>query len=196
MESFEAILNHIRQRVALSQREASLLTTKLRIKTYPKGQLIGQAGDVVQYQSFVVSGSVKTYYQDKKGHEHVVQLGMEDWWVGDISSFLSQTPAEFNSQCLEKTSVIQISYEDTQQLYDAIPIMDRYFRLIIQKAYGHLSKRIIRNQSMPAKERYLHFLATYPKMVDRFPLYLIASYLGITKEFLSNIRRNLMTESE
>ena len=188
---FERVLQHIRQKVNLSEEDETLILSKLKNRRYLKGQYIVQGGDVFRYQTFILSGKVRTFYLDDNGNEHIVAFGFEDWWIGDICSFTTQTPAEFNTQCLENTSVAQISFEDMEQLYADIPKLERYFRIIIQKAYGNVSKRIVRNHSMTAKERYVLFIETYPDIVNRVPQYMIASYLGITKEFLSTIRKQI-----
>ena len=189
--AFNTFLAHINQKVTLTEDEKTLLVSKLKLRTYLKNQYIVQEGDVCRYQTHILSGKVRTFYLDDDGNEHIIAFGIENWWVGDICSFTTQTPAEFNSQCLEKTTVVQISYTDMEQLYLDIPKLDRYFRLIIQTAYGNMSKRIIRNHAMTAKERYLQFLDAYPDIAQRVPQYMIASYLGITKEFLSTIRKQI-----
>lgn len=189
--AFNTFLAHINQKVTLREDEKTLLVSKLKLRTYLKNQYIVQEGDVCRYQTHILSGKVRTFYLDDDGNEHIIAFGIENWWVGDICSFTTQTPAEFNSQCLEKTTVVQISYTDMEQLYLDIPKLDRYFRLIIQTAYGNMSKRIIRNHAMTAKERYLQFLDAYPDIAQRVPQYMIASYLGITKEFLSTIRKQI-----
>lgn len=190
------LLKHIKAKVTLSQNEEAILISKLKERTFSKGQYIIQHNEVCKYQNFIESGKVRTYYLDDNGNEHVIAFGIENWWVGDICSFATQGLAEFNTQCLENTNVIQISYEDMQQLYLDIPNLERYFRLIIQSAYGSMSKRIIRNHSMSAKERYLLFLKSYPEISQRVPQYMIASYLGITKEFLSTIRKQISVETK
>ncbi len=188
---FEGILQHIKQQIDLTAAEQDFLVSKLKLRTYLKGQFIAQEGDIYRYQTFVLSGKVRTFYLDNHGTEHVVALGIENWWVGDICSFSTQTPAEFNTQCLAKTTVAQIAYADMEDLYKTIPKLERYFRLIIQAAYGNMSKRIVRNHALTAKERYLSFLQNYPEIAQQFPQYMIASYLGITKEFLSSIRKQI-----
>ncbi len=192
----ERVLKHIKQIVRLTEKEESILVGKLKNRTYLKGQYIVQGGDICKYQTFILSGKVRTFYLDDNGNEHIIAFGIEDWWVGDICSFTTQTPAEFNTQCLEKTTVVQLSYEEMELLYNEIPSLDRYFRLIIQKAYGNMSKRIVHNHSMTAKDRYLLFIESYPEIVHRVPQYMIASYLGITKEFLSNIRKQLLDNAK
>jgi len=185
------LLDHLSQHIQLTEVEEALIVSKLKQRTYLKGQYIVQEGDVYKYQTLILSGKARTFYLDDNGNEHIVAFGIEHWWVGDICSFTTQTPAEFNCQCLEKTTVVQIAYPDMEQLYIDVPKLDRYFRVIIQKAYGNMSKRIIRNHSMSAKERYLLFLESYPNIAQRVPQYMIASYLGITKEFLSTIRKQI-----
>ena len=190
-EKYKNLITHLEQKIELSDNEKSVLVSKLRQKIYLKGQYIVQEGDIYKNQTFIVDGKVRTFYLDDNGNEHIVAFGIENWWVGDICSFATQTPAEFNTQCLEKTEVVQISYADMQQLYLDVPKLERYFRLVVQAAYGNMSKRVVRNHALPAKERYLIFTRAYPEMIQRFPQYMIASYLGITKEFLSTIRKQL-----
>lgn len=189
--SFDKVLQHIRRRVPLTEEEGAFVATKCRKRTYLKGQYIVQEGDVCRFQTFVLYGKVRTFYLDDKGNEHIVAFGIEDWWVGDIASFSTQTPAEFNTECLENTIVAQLSYEDMEVLYRDVPTLERYFRIMIQKAYGVMSKRLVRNHSLSAKERYILFVKSYPEIVNRVPQYMIASYLGITKEFLSSIRKQI-----
>jgi CRP-like cAMP-binding protein len=142
-----------------------------------------------------VSGCARTFYPDEKGHEHVVMLAIENWWTADLGSFITQTPADYNVQCLESTDVLQFSHDDLDQLYRDVPKMERFFRLIVQNAYVAAQKRIVHNLSLPAKERYLRFREKYPSIEQRVPQYMIASYLGMTKEFLSKIRSELIHES-
>jgi len=185
------LLLHINEKISLSEQEEAILASKLKTRTYLKNQYIVQEGDIYKSQTFILSGKVRTFYLDDKGNEHIIAFGIENWWVGDICSFVSQTPAEFNTQCLEKTSVVQISFSDMEKLYQDLPKLERYFRLIIQSAYGNMSKRIVNNHAMSAKDRYLLFIDSYPEIAQRVPQYMIASYLGITKEFLSTIRNQL-----
>ncbi len=193
---YKNVLNHISNKVPLTEEEENIIASKLKLKHYLKGQYIIQEGDVNRHQVFVVSGKVRTFYLDQSGKEHIVAFGIENWWTGDICSFSTQTPAEFNTQCIDKTTVVRISYDDMEQLYSEVPKLERYFRIILQAAYGSMTKRIIRNHSMPAKERYVLFTETYPEIVQQVPQYMIASYLGITKEFLSNIRSQLSDTSK
>ena len=175
----------------MTAREQAVFLSKVKFRKYLKGQFVVQNGDICRHESFVLSGCLKTFYIDNDGHEHIVMFAIEDWWTADLGSFISQTPADLNVQCLEDSELIQISYNDLQQLYIEIPKLERFFRIIIQNAFVAAQKRIINNLSLPAMERYIRFRDQYPKIEQRVPQYMIASYLGITKEFLSKIRAQL-----
>jgi CRP-like cAMP-binding protein len=128
---------------------------------------------------------------DLEGQEHIVMFSIEDWWTSDLGSFITQTPADFNVQCIESTKLIQFTYDNLEELYKEIPKLERLFRQIVERAFVSSQKRIIRNFSLTAKERYQIFKNTYSKIDQRVPQYMIASYLGITKEFLSKIKSQI-----
>jgi CRP-like cAMP-binding protein len=189
-----SFLAYVDQYVSLTPDEQAVLLSKGHFRRYLKGQFVVQQGDICKYESFVVSGCLKTFYVDPEGQEHVVMFAPENWWTADLGSFISQTPADYNVQCLENTELIQFSYERLEELYEEVPKMERFFRIIIQKAFVASQKRLIRNMSLSAKENYLQFRKQYPQIEQRVPQYLIASYLGITKEFLSKIRQQLILD--
>jgi CRP-like cAMP-binding protein len=186
---------YLRQYIDLTKEEEALIVPKLKYRRYLKGQYIGQEGNVYRYNTYILKGKVRTFYLDDKGNEHIVSFGIENWWVGDLGSFVTQTPADFNVQCLENTQVLHMAHDDWQRLFDEVPKMERFFRLLTQNAYAKAQKRIVRNHSMSAKDRYLLFLEEHPQIAQRVPQYMIASYLGITKEFLSHIRRQIAKDA-
>ncbi|MEN7551768.1 Crp/Fnr family transcriptional regulator [Rapidithrix thailandica] len=190
----ESLLHYISQHIHLTGEEIDILLSLTKYRKYLKGQFVVQQGDVCQYESFVLSGCLKTFYIDKEGQEHVVMFSVEDWWASDLGSFLTHTPADYNVQCLENTELFQFPYDKMELLYAKIPKLERFFRIILQKAFVASQKRIVQNFSLTAKERYLQFKQQYPQIEQRVPQYLIASYLGITKEFLSKIRNQLILE--
>ena len=191
----ELILKYISRHIDLSDKEKSILVEHVKVRDYLKGQFIVQQGDVCKYESYVISGCAKTFFIDQEGNEHVVMFAIENWWTADLGSFITQQPADYNVQCLEKTKVAQFSHTSLEQLYAQIPKLERFFRIIIQNAFVASQKRIVRNLSLTAKERYLIFREQYPDIQQRVPQYLIASYLGITKQFLSKIRAELIMEN-
>jgi len=189
------LLNYIKQYVNLTAEEEDLFLSRISYRTYLKNQYVIQEGNVCKNINFIVSGCTKTFYMNAKGQEHVVSFSIEDWWTSDLGSFITQTPAAFNTQCLENTEVIQFTYDNLEDLYKEIPKSERLFRKITEHAFVACQKRVIRKFSLTAKEQYQIFKTTYPKIEQRVPQYLIASYLGITKEFLSKIKNKLLTNS-
>ncbi len=188
------LLDYIAQYVSLSPEEEAILLSKVRFRKYLKHQFVVQQGDVCKFESFVLSGCLKTFYVDPDGQEYVTMFAIENWWTADMGSFITQTAADYNVQCLENSELAQFAFEDLEQLYPQIPKLERFFRIIVQKALVAAQKRVIQNFSLPAKDRYLNFRVQYPQIEQRVPQYLIASYLGITKEFLSKIRSQLILE--
>jgi CRP-like cAMP-binding protein len=187
-------IEYINRYVDLTPNEIDILLEHIIHRTYLKGQYIVQQGDVCRYESFVIKGCVKTFYVDSDGQEHVVLFAIENWWTADLGSFLAQKPADYNVQCIENTEVIQFSFEKLELLYQNIPKLERFFRIIIQNAFVASQRRVIKNFSLPAKERYIEFKTRYPQIEQRVPQYLIASYLGVSKEFLSKIKSQILQD--
>ncbi|AJR03944.1 Crp/Fnr family transcriptional regulator [Siansivirga zeaxanthinifaciens] len=192
--SIQPLIIYINNYISLSDKDIALLEDKLFIRKYLKGQYIVQQGDVCKYSCYVLEGCTKTFYLDKEGQEHILMFSIEDWWSSDIGSFITQSPADFNVQCLENTEVVVFAEDIIEELYEKIPALERFFRKIIEKAFVASQKRIVRNFSLTAKEQYLFFREQYPLIEQRIPQYMIASYLGITKEFLSKIKSQLIQE--
>jgi CRP-like cAMP-binding protein len=188
------LLEYIKQYVDLTPDEESTLSLNVKLKKFQKGQFVVQNGEVCKYENFVLSGCLRSFYLDNEGQEHVIMFAVENWWTADLGSFITQKSADLNVQCLEDSELIQIHYNDLQKLYLEIPKLERFFRIIIQKAFVAAQKRIVNNFSMEATERYIQFREQYPNIEQRVPQYMIASYLGITKEFLSKIRNKLATQ--
>ena len=192
--SLESFSNYISKIVNLSAEEMELVISCTTERKYLKGQYILQAGDANNKVCFILKGCVRTFYVDKDGNERIVFFGIEDWWTGDLGSLLSQKPADYNCQCLENSVIAIIPYNKVQELYDQIPMFERLFRIITEKAFVASQKRIIESFSLTAKEKYLQFRTRYPKIDQRVPQYMIASYLGFTPEFLSKVRSQIIAE--
>ncbi|MFI1743120.1 Crp/Fnr family transcriptional regulator [Thalassobellus sediminis] len=192
--TIEPLLKYIRSYIDLTKEEEDFLESKVIVRKYLKGQYILQQGDICKYESFVLSGCTKTFYVDKEGQEHILMFSIEDWWTSDMASFITQTPADFNIQCIENTDLVLFPYGTREELFEKIPKLERFFRQIIQRGFIASQKRIVRGFSLSAKEQYLYFREQYPKIEQRIPQYMIASYLGITKEFLSKIKSQILLE--
>lgn len=177
--------------IQLTDEEKELLWQAVTVRKYRKRQYVLQAGDVCRYENFVVSGCLRAYYIDDAGTEHIIMFAVEDWWTSDLLSFLTQTPSKLNIDALEDSEVLQIEHSALEALYLKIPKLERFFRIMMQNAYIAQQQRILFNISKTAKERYLYFIEKYPKLEQRLPQHQIAAYLGITPEFLSQIRKQL-----
>lgn len=192
--TFQPLISYINQFISLTKEEEEILLTKISFRKYLKGQYMSQQGDICKISAFVVSGCTKMFYLDDNGNEHIVMFAIKNWWTGDLGSYISQTPADYHIQCLEDTEVILFEYNKREELLNEVPKLERFFRIILEKSVVATQKRVIRNFSLTAKERYLNFKTLYPTIEQQVPQYMIASYLGITKEFLSKIKHQLMYE--
>lgn len=190
----QPLLYYIKKIVALTEEEEAFLVSKVTVRKYLKGQYVLQQGDICKFACFILSGCTKMFYVDKEGQEHILMFSIEDWWTSDMGSFITQTPADFNVQCIEHTEMVMFSYDIIEELYSKIPKLERFFRQIVERAFVASQKRIVRGFSLTAKEQYLFFRTQYPQIEQRIPQYMVASYLGITKEFLSKIKSQLILE--
>ena len=191
----QAFFEHLSHSISLTAAEESLVLEKIKKRSFRKGQYIVQQGDPCHYLSFLLSGSVKTFHVDAGGKEHIFRFAIENWWTTDLPSFIQQDIANTNVQCLENTEVVQISLQNLETLYKQLPSLESFFRVLFQNVSISLEKRIITNLTHSAKERYLLFKEEYPQFEQRIPQYMIASYLGISKQYLSEIRNQLAFES-
>lgn len=182
------ILANVAKHIALTDEEAASFTSRLKSITVSKKDILLKEGQVCRNIYFVNSGTLRAYYTDRQDKETTIMFGVADWWITDMYSFLNQVPAIMYIDALENSEVLELSKENIDNLYIDIPKFERFFRIIIQNAYVREQVRVIQNLSMSAEERYEIFLKKYPQVVQRVTLKQIASYLGITPEFLSTIR--------
>ena len=155
---------------------------------FQKKETLLKQGDVCKYIYFVNSGALRAFYTDRHDRETTIMFGVADWWITDMNSFLNQQPALMSLESLESSEVLELSKSGLDQLYADVPKFERFFRIIIQNAYVREQVRVIHNLSMTAEERYEIFMQKYPHIAQRVTQKQIASYLGITPEFLSTIR--------
>ena len=185
---YDRILSNLNRHVQLSEKEKELFTSSIKVRQLRKRQYFLQPGDVMRFEVFVTEGCLRQYYVDEKGQEHSMMFAFEDWWTGDMYSFLSGKPSKYHLEAIEDTTLLLIERNQLEQLYDQIPQLNRFYRILLQNAYVVMSERINQSLSMTAEERYHAFLQRYPHFEQRLSLKHIASYLGITPESLSRIR--------
>jgi CRP-like cAMP-binding protein len=191
---YESLFQHINRHVSITKEEFQRVEHLFEIRKYRKHQYILQEGDISRNETFVLNGCARMYEIDEKGVEHVLQFGPENWWVGDLYSFVTGTPTRYNIDCLEDCEVLQITKEREDILFDLSNKIERYFRLLIQNAYVAATNRLFSNMSKPATERYLEFLQKYPTIGQRVSDKQIASYLGITPPSLSRLRAGIASK--
>jgi CRP-like cAMP-binding protein len=185
---YDLILKNVARFIELTEEEKNYFTSLLKLKKLRKKQFLLQEGDIARYEYFVNKGCLRAYTIDEKAQEHVVQFAIEDWWIGDMYSFLTQTPARLNIDAVEDTELLYIDGPSLENLFQKAPKFERFFRLLVQNAFIATQQRIIESMSLTADDRYCNFIQRYPLMEQRLPLKQIASYLGITPESLSRIR--------
>ncbi len=188
---FSLLRAHIEKRVSLTDEEFAICIKFFISKKLKKYQFLLNEGDVCRYIGFVNSGCLREYSIDSKGTEHIIQFAVEDWWISDLHSFLSGLPATYNIDALQDTEVFLLEKSAREKLLDSCPKMERFFRLLIEANHVANQQRITDSLSASAEERYLKFIKTYPKLLEQVPQSHIASYLGITPQSLSRIRKEL-----
>lgn len=185
---YAPLLAHIARYVTLTPTETDVLVSYLRTHTIARKDFLLREGQVCSASYFVLRGCLRTYFLSDKGAEHIIQFSIENWWVTDYASLSAQTPTSFTVQALEPTDVVVFDQAVQEEVFHRLPQLERYFRLILQRAVAAAQ---FRNQflfGLSGEERYHYFAAAQPGFVQRVPQYMLASYLGFTPEFLSKVR--------
>jgi CRP-like cAMP-binding protein len=188
---FELLRTHIEKRVHLTDEEFEISAKYFIPKKLKKHQFLLNEGQVCTHIGFVNSGCLREYTIDNKGNEHIIQFAIEDWWVSDLNSFLSGSPSKYNIDALQNSEVLLLEKSERDKLLDACPKMERFFRLLMEAHHVVTEERVADSLSRSAEERYIKFMKTYPRIFNEIPQNQIASYLGITPQSLSRIRKEL-----
>ena len=188
--SHDLILSNIAKHISLDEDEISWFISIMKQQQVSKKELILREGQICKNISFVHSGILRAYHLDKEGKEATIMFALKDWWITDMFCFINQQPAMLNIEAVENSCIFQLQKKDLDKLYLKVPKFERFFRIIMQNAYIREQLRIIQNLTLTAEERYNNFLAKYPQVAKNVTQKQIATYLGITPEFLSTIRGN------
>jgi CRP-like cAMP-binding protein len=189
--SFDLLISNIVKHIFLETDEKEFFITLLQTKSLKPSEYLLREGDICRYETFVTKGCLKTYYQDHNGLEHIIDFSIEEWWADDLLSFFTQTPSKWNIKAIENTEVLQISKNNLEKLYQKVPKFERFFRILFQNAYIAQREQINLALSAPAEEQYILFLKKKPYAEKRFSQKDIASYLGITPQFLSVLKKKI-----
>lgn len=187
----DLLLSNISRHISLTTEETEFFTSLLNSKSLEAGAFLLREGDVCRYETFITKGCLKTYYLDENGVEHIIDFLIEEWWADDLYSFFKGTASKWNIKAIENTEVIQISKTNLELLYQNVPKFERFFRILFQNAYISQRDQINSILSAQAEERYTLFLKQKPYAEKRFSQKDIASYLGITPQFLSTLKKKI-----
>ncbi len=188
---FDLLLQNVARHIQLEPEESRFFISLLKVRHLKKKEFLLRAGEVCRYEIFVLKGCLRNYFLDDKGDEHILQFSVEDWWTSDLYSLLTRTPATQFIDALEDSTVAMLEQDDLERLYRQVPKFERFFRIMFQNAFVAQQQRILQNIGSAGEERYLSFRKKYPALELRLPQHQIASFLGITPEFLSKIRGKL-----
>jgi CRP-like cAMP-binding protein len=181
---------NIKENLTLTGTELDLVCNYFKPLSFRKKEFLLTQGSICKFEGFVVEGCFRVFTLDKKGNENTLYFAAKDWWLMDIDSFMHQTASDLNIQALEDSRVLLINRQDKIALYESLPIVEKLFRIMFQKGLVSWQRRLVRNHCFTAKERYFHFIRTYPDISSKLTYKQIASYLGISHEFLSKIKKS------
>ncbi|MGZ5253909.1 MAG: Crp/Fnr family transcriptional regulator, partial [Flavitalea sp.] len=176
------MFDHLHQKISavipIGEEDFKQFCTLFKPKKIRKKQYLLQSGDVNRYQAFVVKGLLRSYTVDEKDNEHILQFASEGWWIADLSSYLTSDPSIMNIDAMEDSELLLLDRASWEASMKSIPLLEHYFRIILQNHLVATQKRLLQSLSETAEEKYTRFLKTYPECLQRMPQHMIASYLG------------------
>lgn len=188
---FSSIIHHVSKHIAISEEESNFFTSLIQPKKIARKEILLREGELAKCIYYIHRGALKAYYLDKDSNENIIMLAIDDWWITDMYSFAMEKPAMQYITAMEDSIVFQLRRKDFDALLTNVPAFEKFFRILMQNAYIREQLRAIQNLSMPAEERYLNFIKKYPQLVQRVTQKQIASYIGVSPEFLSAMRKRL-----
>jgi CRP-like cAMP-binding protein len=190
MAAFDRLRAYLLARAHCTEDELAFIESLCVPRTLPPGASLQRGGDVATHAAFVASGCLRSYVIDGKGKEHIVQFAPEDWWLADANSLLSGKPSQYFVDAVEESELLLIDPPSHQRIVDGVPGYAAALRIGLQRHAAAKDQRIVNSLSTSAEERYEEFLRTYPSIALRVPQWMLASYLGISPETLSRVRKN------
>jgi CRP/FNR family transcriptional regulator, anaerobic regulatory protein len=184
----ELFLENMRKHIRLTEEEEAVVLSKLRPVKLKRREHLLKQGTVARDLAFVLEGCLRAYALDDNGFEHILQFAPAGWWISDMSSVISRSESLLNVDAIKPSEVLLLSREDQLSLFDEVPKLERYFRVLTENGLVSSRMRLIENLSLTARQRYQRFCQTYPNLINEIPQKYIASFIGVTPEFLSKIR--------
>lgn len=193
---FDLLRKNISRYIDLSNDEFERFAAPFNLMAFKRKDVVLAEGGYCLFEGFVVSGCFKVYYLNENGNEQTLYFALEGWWITDLDSLINNVPSILNIEALEDSEVLIISKKDKEELYEDLPQTEKLFRIMNQRSSVALQRRILSLTGKTADKRYLEFLAKYPGLEQRLNQQQIASYLGITHEFLSKIRKKIHLKND
>jgi CRP-like cAMP-binding protein len=193
--SFGRLRTYLEARATLLPQEIDFIETLFAPRRLEKGEFLQQAGEPARYLVFVAKGCLRSYVTDDRGKVHIVGFAPEDWWLSDSARFLSGAPSTLFIDAIEPSDLLVIDHPSHQRILDGVPGYAAAYQVGLQRLAAAKDQRIIGSLSASAHDRYLDFVARYPSLVQRVPLRMLASYLGMSPETLSRVRQKLATRA-
>ena len=191
MSAFDVLRAYLEARASFTDEEFAFLRERFIPTTLPAGEFLQRAGDVPRHAAFVATGCLRSYVIDANGKEHIIQFAPETWWLADGTSLMTGAPSQYFFDAVEDSELLLIDSPSQQLLVDQVPGYAAAFRTGLQKHSAAKDQRIVTTLTTTAEERYLEFIARYPSLAQRVPQWMMASYLGVSPETVSRVRKNL-----
>ena len=183
------IIEHIRKFIDLNEIDAEAIKKYIETSHFKKKEFILREGKICRNLYFVEKGCLRMFFTNKKGVEQITQFALDGWWISDFQSLMNEAPSNYSIQTIEPSQITSVSYLNLDKMLLEIPYLEKSFRIIFQKAVAGAQHRSKLMYEMSKEEFYIHFSTSFPEFMMRVPQYMIASYLGITPEYLSELRK-------
>ncbi|WP_316812359.1 Crp/Fnr family transcriptional regulator [Pedobacter heparinus] len=193
MLNIQPLVSHCNKFCNIEPEKLSLLEPFFEYRTYKKKEMLLREGQRCNEKFFIVRGCIHLYYLRQDGIEQTIDFAIENWWTSDFMAFQHNSAAQFSIRALETTEVLCITADNQQQLLTEMPELNAYFHLIFQKAYAAAQMRFRMLYELSKEELYLDFRRNFPAFLQRVPQYMLASFLGFTPEYLSEIRKKFIS---
>jgi CRP-like cAMP-binding protein len=182
------ILGNVSKHIQLNKKEKEYFNSLLKEKKIKRKQFILRENEICINSIFVTKGCLRGYNIDQNGFEHILQFAPPDWWIADMYSLITHRPGNLNIEAIEDTEVLLLARKDQEKLFIEVPSFERFFRILTEKSLVANRQRILDNMSLTALQRFETFCHQYPTLIEQLPQKLIASYIGVTPEFLSKVK--------
>jgi CRP-like cAMP-binding protein len=182
------IVRNVSKHLQLTKDEESYFVSFLKERKIKRKQFILRENEICEDSIFVTNGCLRSYTVDQNGFEHILQFAPPDWWIADMYSLISQKPGNLNIEAIEDSDVLLLSRKNQEKLFTGVPKFERFFRIITENSLVASRQRVLDSMSLTAQQRFAAFCHQYPTLIEHLPQKLIASYIGVTPEFLSKVK--------